>query len=79
LAGHYLTMGQEENYLSQKKETNIIKLNAPKVITWWISLIIAALGVLGYFVAIPVISVYAFWFVVVGFVLLALGTFVKGL
>lgn len=56
-----------------------MKLNAPKQITFLISLIIAVLGVLGYFVTIPFISVYAFWFVVAGFVLLALGTFVKGL
>ncbi len=56
-----------------------MKLNAPKKITWLISLIIGALGIVAHLVAIPVLSVYAFWLVVVGFVLLVLGTFLKGL
>jgi hypothetical protein len=56
-----------------------MKLNAPKKITWLISLIIGILGIVAYFVAIPVLSVYAFWIVVAGFVLLVLGTFLKGL
>ena len=72
-------MGQEENYLIPKKEENIMKLNAPKKITWLISLIVGVLGVVAYLVTIPVLSVYAFWIVVVGFVLLILGTFLKGL
>lgn len=56
-----------------------MKLNAPKVITWWIAVIVGVLGIVAFFVTIPVLSVYAFWLVVVGFVLLVLGTFVKGL
>jgi hypothetical protein len=56
-----------------------MKLNAPKVITWWISVIIGVLGIVAFFVTIPVLSAYAFWVVVVGFVLLVLGTFLKGL
>ncbi len=56
-----------------------MKLNAPKVITWWIAVIVGVLGIVASFVTIPVLSVYAFWLVVVGFVLLVLGTFVKGL
>ena len=72
-------MGQEENYLIPKKEKNIMKLNAPKVITWWISVIIGVLGIVASFVTIPLLSGLAFWLVVVGFALLALGTFLKGL
>ncbi|MBN1153709.1 hypothetical protein JXB12_02170 [candidate division KSB1 bacterium] len=56
-----------------------MRLNAPKNITWWISLILAVLAVLGKFIAIPFITVNAFWVLLVGFVLLWLGTFVKGL
>ncbi len=56
-----------------------MRLNAPKQITWWIALIIGAIGIIGRFVIIPVISPYAFWLVVVAFLLLFLGTFVKGL
>lgn len=56
-----------------------MKLNAPKVITWWIAVIIGVLGILGTLVSIPVVSGLAFWFVAVAFVLLALGCFLKGL
>jgi len=42
-------------------------------------MILAVLGVLAKLVTIPVLSGLAFWLVVVGFVLLALGTLVKGL
>jgi hypothetical protein len=57
----------------------IMKLNAPKNVTWWIAVIIGVLGVLGSVVTLPVISTYYFLFVVVGFVLLALATLLKGL
>jgi hypothetical protein len=56
-----------------------MNLNAPTKNWWWISVILAVIGVIGYFVAIPFVSVYAFWIVTVGFVLLALSTVVKGM
>jgi hypothetical protein len=56
-----------------------MRLNAPTKNWWWISVILAVIGLIGYFVAIPFVSVYAFWFVVVGFVLLALSTVLKGM
>lgn len=56
-----------------------MKLNAPTQLVWVISVIIGVLGILGKFVAIPFITVNAFWFVTVGFVLLALATLLKGL
>jgi hypothetical protein len=56
-----------------------MKLNAPTKNWWWISVILAVVGVIGYFVAIPFVSVYAFWIVTVGFVLLALSTVLKGM
>ncbi|MGB6422489.1 MAG: hypothetical protein WBF05_11685 [Anaerolineales bacterium] len=51
-----------------------MKLNAPKTITWWIAIVLGVLGILGTLVAIPFVSVYAFWFVAIAFVLLALAT-----
>ena len=36
---------------------------------WWVALVIGMLGIIGHLVTIPVISTYAFWLVVVGFVL----------
>jgi hypothetical protein len=56
-----------------------MKLTPPKQITFWISLVLAALGLLGYIVDIPFVSDYKFWFVLVGYVLLFLGNFVSGL
>jgi hypothetical protein len=57
----------------------IMKLQAPKNITFWIAVILAVLGFLGKLITIPFISTYDFWFVLVGFVLLVLGVLVKGL
>ncbi|MCA9732733.1 MAG: hypothetical protein H6696_06870 [Deferribacteres bacterium] len=56
-----------------------MKLNAPKQNVWIVSVILGVLGLVGKFVAIPFVTAYAFWFVFVGFVLLALGAFVKGM
>ena len=50
-----------------------MRLNAPKQITWWIALIIEVIGVLAYFIAIPVLSGIVFWILLIGFVLLFLG------
>jgi len=51
-----------------------MNLNAPKQITWWIAVVLGVIGIIGSFVAIPFISVYAFWLVAIAFVLLALAT-----
>jgi hypothetical protein len=56
-----------------------MKLSAPKVITWWIAVVVGVLGILGNFTNIQFVSGNAFWFVAVGFVLLALATFLKDL
>ncbi len=55
-----------------------MKLSAPKQATWWIAVIVAVVGVLATFITIPVLTGIAFWLIVVGIVLLALGTLVKG-
>jgi hypothetical protein len=56
-----------------------MKIRAPKVITFWISVILVILGVLASRGNIPVLSGYSFLLVVAGFVLLALGNVLKGL
>jgi hypothetical protein len=56
-----------------------MKLSAPKTITWWIAVILGVLGILGSFMSIPFVSGYAFLFVAIGFVLLALATLLKDL
>ena len=56
-----------------------MNLNEPKVITFWIAVALAVLGVLASLVTIPVLSGFAFWLVVLGFVVLAAGNLVKGM
>jgi len=53
-----------------------MKLNAPKVITWWIALIVGVVGLIGSFVGIPTIG---FWLVVVALALLLVANAISGL
>lgn len=56
-----------------------MRLSAPKKNTWWIAVIIGAVGIIAKIVTIPFLSAFAFWLVVIAFVLLALATYLKGL
>jgi hypothetical protein len=56
-----------------------MKLTAPLVITFWIAVILAAIGVLAALNVFHLASGYAFWLVVIGFIVLALGNLVKGI
>lgn len=58
---------------------NTMKLSKPKVITWWIAVILGVVGILSTILPIPALAAYAFWLLAVGFVLLVLGTALKGL
>jgi hypothetical protein len=58
-----------------------MRLSAPKTPTWWIAVIIGALGILFHLGVLTIagLSGYAFWFVVIAFVLLTLATLFKSL
>jgi len=56
-----------------------MKLSKPKVVTWWIAVILGVLGILAILLPIPLLAPYAFWMVAAGFVLLALATALKDL
>lgn len=56
-----------------------LNLSAPKVITFWIAVILALLGVLASQGVIAGLASYAFWLVVAGFILLALANLLKDL
>lgn len=56
-----------------------MKINQPKVITFWIAVILGVLGIIANFVTIPVLSSIAFWLVVAGLVVLVLGNLLKGM
>lgn len=56
-----------------------MKLNRPKEITFWIAVVIVLLGIMAHLGSIPGLAGYAFWMVVGGFVLLALGNLMHNL
>jgi hypothetical protein len=56
-----------------------MKLSAPKKATWWIATILAVVSILVRFVAIPVLTPHKYVILAVAFILLWLGTFIKGL
>jgi hypothetical protein len=57
-----------------------MKLTPPKVITFWIAVLLGVLGLIGYLAPkTPIIGPFGFWLVFVGWLLLVLGLLVKGL
>ena len=54
-----------------------MKLSAPKNITWWLAVILGALGLLGQIGVLSFVAAYAFWLVLVGLALLVLATCLK--
>lgn len=61
------------------KRSGSARLSAPKVITFWIAVLLALLGVIAVVAPIASLAGYALWLVVAGFVLLALGNLLEGL
>ena len=53
-----------------------MRLTPPKKIVFYISVVLAVLGLIAFFV--PAVSAFAFWLVLAGFVLLFLGLVLKG-
>ena len=56
-----------------------MKLSAPKQVTFWIAVVIAVVGLIAGLVTIPVLSGFAFWLVVIAFVILALANVLGGM
>jgi hypothetical protein len=52
-------------------------LNAPTQMIFLISLVLAILAVLGLFVTIPFVSIYAFWVAIIAYIVLAAGCVMK--
>ena len=55
-----------------------MRLSAPKKWVFWASAILVALGLVGKFVNVPLLKDFSYWFVVVGYVLLAAGAYLRG-
>lgn len=54
-----------------------MRLTRPTRNVFWISTVLSVLGILGALTSIPFVSEYAFWFMVVGNLLLWLGVTLK--
>jgi hypothetical protein len=61
------------------QKENTMKLTPPKVITFWISVVLGVLGLIGQVGIVAALTPYAFWFAFAGLVLLVLALLVKGL
>ncbi len=57
-----------------------MRLNAPKRVVFWATVVLAALGLLGATGIVPMLGgMVAFWLVLAAFVVLAMGTMMKGM
>ena len=56
-----------------------MKTNAPKAATWLIGTIVGVLGIAGHFGVITGLAASSSWFIMAGFVILALASVMKGL
>ena len=53
-------------------------LNAPSQMVFIIAVVIAIIAILGVLIAIPFVTAYAFWILVLAFIVLAGGVLMKG-
>jgi hypothetical protein len=53
-------------------------LSAPTQVVFLISLVLAILAILGLYVRIPFVSLYAFWVMTIAYIVLAVGCLLKG-
>ena len=56
-----------------------MKLTPPKVITWWVAVILGVLALLGYTNTISALTPYAFWLAIAGLALMLVAVLVKNL
>mgnify|MGYP001420553387 CR=1 FL=1 len=56
-----------------------MKLTPPKVVTWWVALILGVLGLLGYWGQVAALNQYAFILVAAGLALMLIATLIKNL
>ena len=55
-----------------------MKLTPPTKNVFWISVVLAVLGLVGRYLSVPFVSDYYFYFVLVGYIVLFLGNTLKG-
>jgi len=55
-----------------------MNLSAPTTVFFLLSLVVAILGLIAGLGVLPALATYAFWLVVAGYVILAIGCLIKG-
>jgi hypothetical protein len=65
--------------MGNSKKENDMKLTPPKAATFWISILLVVLGAAATVLPLGFVSTFSTAFMVLGFVLLALGNMIKGL
>jgi hypothetical protein len=58
---------------SAKQQRSAMNLHKPSKTVFMIALALALLALIGFFLTVPVLTQYQFWFAMAGFLLLALG------
>ena len=56
-----------------------MKFSAPRMVTWWVAVVIGVLGILDHFMKLPLIGGFSAYLVVLAFLILAVATVVDGL
>ncbi|MFN8381370.1 MAG: hypothetical protein U0V02_05490 [Anaerolineales bacterium] len=56
-----------------------IKLTPPKEVTFWIAFVLGLLGLFSFLGVFTILPIEAFWLLFLGFALLVIALFVKGL
>jgi hypothetical protein len=76
-ANGHKTTGLGERIKFFYKGEYAIKLSEPKMITFWIAVVLGGLGIIAMFIT--SCSAYVFWLVLVGLIVLVLGNLIKGM
>ena len=56
-----------------------MKLSAPTQVVWIIAVVVGVIGIIAALGSIPGLSAYAFWLVVIAWIILVISTMVKGM
>lgn len=64
--------------VNKQREGLEMQLSPPTTVVFVISIILAALAIIGHFVAIPLITEHGFWVAIIAYIILAVGNLFRG-
>jgi hypothetical protein len=73
----YDTMGWSADRADHHRLGGNMAMHTPSAWTFWLSVVLVVIAVIGTFVQIPYISLYALWVAIIGYVILLIGCTVK--